>query len=144
MDSRRIAGVGCDDAAELAARTDRAVTGGAEIDLQHVVANAPPTVRALGVVMAHPGPQDVVELRPAEADEEIQTFALDGADEGLGEGIGVRCPVRDLDDPGTFRCPDDIKAGAELGVGVSDQEARLDPLLRAPHERVASLLCHPC
>jgi hypothetical protein len=81
----------------------------------------------LGVVMAHPSAQDVVELRPAEAEEKIQTFALDSTDEGLGEGIGVWRPVRDLNNPGTFRCPDSIKAGAELGVGVPDQEAWLDP-----------------
>lgn len=98
---------------------------------------------ARGVVMAHPGSQDVVELRPAEADEEIQTFSLDGADEGAGEGIGVRRSVRDPDDPGTFRSPDGIKAGAALGVGLSDQEARLDPLRRAPHKSVACLLRHP-
>lgn len=49
--------------------------------------------------MAHPSPQDVVELRPAEADEEVQAFTLYGADEGLGERIGVRRPVRDLEQP---------------------------------------------
>ena len=101
--SRRVAGVGCDDAAKLAPPAYQAVAGGAEVEVQHVVPDFPPTMRALGVVMEHPGPQDVVELCAAEADEEIQTFALDGRDEGLGEGIGVGRPVRDLDDPATFR-----------------------------------------
>ena len=130
--SRRIAGVGCDNTAKLAPAADRAIADGPEIDLQHIVSDTPSTVRALGVVMAHPSAQDVVELRPAEANEEIQTFALDGTDEGLGEGIGVGCPVRDLDDPGTLRCPDGIEAGAELGVGASDEKARLDPRKHPP------------
>lgn len=101
-------------------------------------------MRTLDIVMAHPCAQDVIELGPAEADEEIQAFALDGADEGFREGIGVRRPVRDLDDPGSFRRPDGIEAGAELGVGVADQETRRDLLVRAPHQRIAGLLGHPC
>jgi len=142
--SRRIARIGCDDAAKLAPAADRAVTGGAKIDLKHIVSDLPASMRALDIVMAHPRAQDVVELRPAEADEEIEAFALDGADEGFREGIGVRRPVRDLDDAGGFRYPDGIEAGAELGVGVADQEARRDPLFRAPDQRVAGLLGHPC
>ena len=101
--SRRVAGVGCDNAAKLAVAADRAVTDGPEIDLQHIVPYVPSTMWALGVVMAHPGPQDVIELRAAETDEEIQTFALDGRDERFREGICVERPVRDLDDPSTFR-----------------------------------------
>lgn len=132
--SCHLAGVGCDNTAKLTIAPDRAVAHGPKIDLQHIVTDTPSTMRALGVVMAHPSAEDVVELRPAEADEKIQTFALDGTDEGLSEGVGVRCSVRDLDDPGTFRCPDCIEAGAELGVGVSDEEARFDPLLGAPHK----------
>ena len=62
-------------------------------------------MRALGVVMAHPSAQDVGALCAAEADEEIQTFALYGGDEGYSEGLGVGRPDRDLDDPGTFLCP---------------------------------------
>jgi len=77
-------------------------------------------MRALEIVMAHPGSQDVIELGPAEADEETQTFALDGADERFCEGVGVWCPVRDLDDPRGLRRPDGIKPGAEFGVGVAD------------------------
>lgn len=142
--SCRIAGVGGDDAAELAPAADRAVAGGAEIDLKHIVPDLPPPMRTLDIVMAHPCAQDVIELGPAEADEEIQAFALDGADEGFREGIGVRRPVRDLDDPGSFRRPDGIEAGAELGVGVADQETRRDLLVRAPHQRIAGLLGHPC
>ena len=99
----RIAGVGCDDAAELVPAAYRAITGGTKINLKDIVANVSSTVRAFGVVMAHPSAQDVIELRAAEADEKIQTFALHGADERFGEGIGVGRPVRDLDDPGTFR-----------------------------------------
>lgn len=137
--SRRLARVGRDDAAELAPAADRVITGGTKIDLKHVVPDIPASMRALDIVVAHPCAQDVVELRPAEADKEIQAFALDGVDEGFREGIGVRRPVRDLDDPRTFRCPDGIEAGAELGVGVADQDARRDPLLRASHQRVAGL-----
>jgi hypothetical protein len=138
-----MAGVGCDDAAKLALAADRAVAGGAEVDLQNVVADAPPTMRALGVVVAHPGPQDVIELRAAEADEEIEAFALDRPDERFRVGVGVRCPVRDLDHPGGFGRPDGIEAGAEFGVGIADQEIRRDPPLSAPHQAVAGLLRHP-
>ena len=46
--SRRVAGVGCDDAAKLVSPADRAVVGGPEVDLQHVVPDVPPTMRALG------------------------------------------------------------------------------------------------
>lgn len=52
--------------------------------------------------------------------------------------------MRDLDDPGTFRCPNCIKAGAELGVGVSDEETWRDSLICAPHQGVAGLLRNPC
>lgn len=82
--------------------------------------------------------------RPAEAGEEIQVFALDGADEGFREGVGIWRPVRDLDDPGGLRRPDRIEAGAELGVGVADQKARRDLLFGARHQCVAGLLVHPC
>lgn len=41
---------------------------------------------AFTVVVLHPVPQDVIELGPIEADEEIQAFALDGADERFREG----------------------------------------------------------
>lgn len=37
-----------------------------------------------------------------------------------------------------------IEAGAELGVGVTDQELWRDALFFAPHQRVAGLLGHPC
>lgn len=97
--SRRIAGVRCDNTSKLALAADRAVTHGPEIDLQHIVADVPSAMRALDVVVAHPGPQDVIELGPAEADKEIQAFALDRADEGFREGVCVGRPVWDLDDP---------------------------------------------
>lgn len=100
-------------------------------------------MRALYIIMSYPGSQDVIELGPAEANEEIQAFALDGADERFCEGIGVWCPVRDLDDPRGLRRPDGIKAGAELGVGVADQETRCDALFSAPHQSVAGLLSNP-
>lgn len=59
-------------------------------------------MRTLDAVMLHPHAQDLVELRAAEADEEIPAFALEGADEGFGEGIGVLRLVQNLDDPGTL------------------------------------------
>jgi hypothetical protein len=92
--SRCVSGVRGDNAAKLAVAPDRAVTGGPKIDLKHVVADAPPTMRALDIVVAHPSPQDVVELGTAEADEEIQAFAFDRADERFREGVcvGVRPP----------------------------------------------------
>ena len=40
-----------------------------------------------------------VELRTTEADEEVQAFALDRADERLRKGVCIGRPVRDLDDP---------------------------------------------
>jgi hypothetical protein len=98
--SRGVAGVRRDNAAEPTVAADRAVTGEPEVDLQHVVPDVPPAMRALDIVMAHPGPQDVIELRPAEADEEIEALALDRTDEGFRESIGIGRPVRDLDDPG--------------------------------------------
>ena len=120
--SRRIAGVRCDNAAKLAIAPDRAVPHGPEIDLQHVVADIPPTMRALEIVMAHPGPQDVIELGTAEADEEIQAFALDRADERFREGVCVGRPVRDLDHPGGLGRPDGIEAGAELGEAAETRQ----------------------
>ena len=74
--SRRLAGVRCDNAAKLAIAPNWAVPHGPEIDLKHVVADIPPTMRALDIVVAHPGPKDVIELGPAEADEKIEAFAL--------------------------------------------------------------------
>jgi len=111
--------------------------------VQHVVPDVPSSMWTLEIIVTHPGPQDVIELRGAKADEEIQTFALDGADERFRECIGVGRFVGDLDDPGAFRCPDGLEAGAELGVGVADQETRRDPLFGAPHQGVAGLLGHP-
>jgi len=75
--SRRIAGVRRDDAAKLAIPPDRAITHGPEIDIKYVDAYVPPTMRAFGIVVAHPDPMDVVQLGRAEADEETQAFALD-------------------------------------------------------------------
>lgn len=100
-------------------------------------------MRAIDVVMAHPGPQDVIELGPTEADKEIEAFPLDGADEGFREGVCIGCPVRDLDHTSGLRLPDGIETGAEFGVGVADQELRRDPLFFAPHQRVAGLLGDP-
>lgn len=62
--SRRVAGVGGDDAAVLVVSADRAIMDGPEIDLQHVVSDIPSAMRALDIVVAHPGPQDLIELRP--------------------------------------------------------------------------------
>lgn len=70
--------------------------------------------------------------------------AYENVSEYIREGVGVWRPVRDLDDPDTLRCPDGIEAGAELGVGVADQETWRDPLISAPYQRVAGLLRHPC
>lgn len=118
----------------------RAITGRTKINLKHIVADFSAAMRTLDIVMAHPSPQDVIELSSVKADEKIQAFALDGADKGLGECIGVRGPVRDLDDLDTFRFPDGIEHGAEFGVGISDQEARRNPLFLTPHQHVAGLL----
>lgn len=139
-----IAGVRCDDAAKRAFASDWSITGGPEIDQKYVVPDVPSAMRALEIVMAHPGSQDVIELGPAEADEETQTFALDGADERFCESVGVWCPVQDLDDPRGLRRPDGIKVNAELGVGVADQEIRCDAVFSAPHQSVAGLLGSPC
>jgi len=92
-------------AAKLASSADRAVAGGAEVDLQRC-SRCPAHDAGARCCNRAPSPQDVVELRAAEAKEEVQTFALDGRDEGLGEGIGVgrdAVPVRDLDGPDTLQ-----------------------------------------
>ena len=100
-------------------------------------------MRAIDVVMAHPGPQDVIELGPTDADEEIEAFPLDGADEGFREGVCVGRPVWDLDHTSGLRLPDGIETSAKFGVGVADQELRRDALFFAPHHRVACLLGDP-
>jgi len=100
-------------------------------------------MRALDIVVAHPGPQDVIELGPAEADEEIEAFALDRADERFCECVCVGRPVRDLDHTSGLRLPDGIETGAEFGVGVADQKFWRDALFFAPHKRVAGLLGDP-
>jgi len=46
-------------------------------------------MRALDIVVAHPGPQDVIQLGTAEADEEIEAFALDRADGRFCKGVCV-------------------------------------------------------
>ena len=84
-----MAGVGCDNSTQLTLAADRAFPDGLKIDFQHVVPYVATTMWALGVVVAHPGPQDVIQLGTAEADEEIEAFALDRRDEGFCEGIGV-------------------------------------------------------
>lgn len=66
--SRRVSGIQCDNAAELAIAPDWAVLDWPEIDLQHVVSDVLPTMRALDILMAHPSAQDVIELGAAEAD----------------------------------------------------------------------------
>ena len=98
----------------------------------------------LDIVVTHPSLHDVIELGSAEADEEVEAFALDRADEGFCEGIGVWSPVWDLNDTSSFGRPDGIEASAELGVGVADQELRRDALFFAPHQSVAGQLRHPC
>lgn len=127
--SRRIAGIGCDNTTELAIAPDRVVTNGPEIDLQHIVPDIPTTMRALDILVAHPSPQNVIELDTAEADEEIQAFALDSADEGFCEGVCVGYPVRDLDHPNSLRRPDGIKASAELGAAPPIRNSGVMPCL---------------
>lgn len=83
---------------------------------------------SLNVVVARPSPLDVIESGAAEADGEMEAFALDRADERFSKSIGVWRPARDRDDPGALRCPDGIEARAELGVGVT----RADPHCRRP------------
>jgi len=78
--SRCVAGVGCDNIAKLAFSLDWAVTNLLEIDLKHVVADVPTTMWALETVVARPSLQDIIELTPAEADEEIWAFAFDRSD----------------------------------------------------------------
>ena len=56
-------------------------------------------MRALDIVVAQSGPQDVIELGSVGADEEIQAFALERADERFRECLCFRRPMRDLDHP---------------------------------------------
>ena len=82
-----MARIGRDDAAKLAPAVYRAITSRTKINLKYIVSDLSAPMRALDIIMTHPSAKDVIKLWLAEADEEIQTFALDDADEGFCEGM---------------------------------------------------------
>ena len=52
----------------------------------------------------------------------VEEFAADGADEAFGDGVGLRCPHRCLDDADVDGGEHGVEGGGELGVAVPEEE----------------------
>ena len=81
-----VAVVGLYDPAELLLATDAALELRSKGLVQNLIVHADTSMRTGGIVVPDPCPDDVVQLIFAEAHEIIETFVLEGADEGFDEG----------------------------------------------------------
>ncbi len=58
----------------------------------------------------------------AEQDDLAEALLLDRSDEAFSIGVGIRCPVRCLDEFDTGGCHHVLEAASEVRVPVADQE----------------------
>src|SRR5664280_1287135 len=100
-------------------------------------------VRPVLVVMDHVLGQDSLQMSTTEDEHPVEALSAYGADEALGEGVGLRSSDRGTDDPDALGLEDLVEARGELGVPVMDQELDwMDPIFQH-HGQVPRLLDNP-
>src|SRR5665213_1436007 len=100
-------------------------------------------VRPVSVVVGDVLGQDSFQMSTTEDEHPVEALSTYGADEALGEGVGLRSPDRGADDPDAFGPEDLVETRGELGVPVTDQELDgMDPILQH-HGQVPRLLDNP-
>jgi hypothetical protein len=104
-------------------------------------AQAERAVWALGVVVVEIGSEDSLEVSAVEDEEPVEALGADGADEALGDGVGLRCADWCAQDPDALAAEDLVERAGVLAVAVADQEA--DLLLGEEEAEVACLLGNP-
>jgi hypothetical protein len=81
---------------------------------------------------------------PAVGDQDpVEALSADGADEALGDRVGLRRFDRGADDLDALGTEDLVERAAELGVVVADQEACRDLTLGELPDKVSRLLGNP-
>ena len=77
----------------------------------------------MAVVVIDVGVQDALELATAGDQDPVEALAPHGADEALGEHVGLWSPDRCSDDLDPLAAEDLVEGAAELRVSIVDQEA---------------------
>src|SRR5215813_5748832 len=100
-------------------------------------------MRSVRVVVIGKDAEHTLEMATVHDQEPVEAFAANGADEALGDGVGLRRAHRCLDDLDALACEDGIEVARVLAASVSDQEPEpARPVLKCPGE-LARLLCNP-
>ena len=79
-------------------------------------------MRPGGVVVINKLGEDPLEVTPIADEDPVEALGPGGADEPLGEGIGLWSSYRSLDDASANRGHHLIKWTDELRVAISDEE----------------------
>src|SRR5437879_5582120 len=100
-------------------------------------------MRPMAVVVPDVDVQDALELRTAEDQDPIETFAPQRADEAFGVRVGARCPDWRSDDLDALASEHLVEGAGELTVAIVNQEtSRRGSLGERPRE-LARLLGDP-
>jgi len=75
--------------------------------------------------MIDEGPQHPLEVPGVDDQHPVEALPSHGADEALGDRVGLRCSDGGPDDLDAFGPEDVVEGTAELGVVVAEQEADL-------------------
>lgn len=142
------AGLGCspvlvDQSAEDSVTSDRGVEGdhGGRVVVGRVLAQA--LVRTVVIEMVLVLVQDGAGVPFVENQQPIGALVADTADEPFGITVRLWCLGRDLDHLDAVGGEDGIEGGGELGVPVTDEEAkRADPFAEV-HQQVTGYLSGP-
>ena len=97
----------------------------------------------LSVVESNPGSIDEVELVDTEAEEVIQAFSFERANERFAKGIGLRCLDGCLDAADLLGFPKLLEVIRKFTVSVMNEEAGIKAFIVQPHGSVATLLHDP-
>ncbi len=95
------------------------------------------------VVVVGKGPENPFEMSPVGDQGPVEALSAHGADEALGDRVGLRCLDRGADDLDALGPEDLVERATELGVVVADQEARRDLTIREFPGEVSRLLGDP-
>lgn len=84
-----------------------------------------------------------VEMPFVENKQMIQTFFPDCSYPPLSDGVGIRCPVRSLQDSQAFRLKYRIKDTGKFCVPIMNERSRLRGFPFALPDHLSCLLSHP-
>jgi hypothetical protein len=77
----------------------------------------------VAVVVVGEDPEHVLEVSSAEDQNPVEAFGASGANEALGDGVGLRRSHRRADDLEPFAAKDRVEAACELAVSIANQKA---------------------